>query len=156
MIVYPIKFIYSEKATKFCKMFTFLLTVCTVVKSKVKISQNFVAFSEYMNFIGGNLHSVDISSSTYLPRLVNFHNVFHWAILFEKMWFFFQTRRLGWLGTSLTVPLSHSLSPRTVWLSTEDCRPGRSSMKIVMPRLRLLVLYLATMASSLSEASFGK
>ena len=25
-------------------------TVCTVVKSKVKISQNFVAFSEYMNF----------------------------------------------------------------------------------------------------------
>ena len=45
-----IKFIYSEKATKFCKIFTLLLTVCTVVKSKVKISQNCVAFSEYMNF----------------------------------------------------------------------------------------------------------
>ena len=44
------KFIYSEKATKFCKTFTLLLTVCTVVKSKVKILQNFVAFSEYMNF----------------------------------------------------------------------------------------------------------
>ena len=41
---------YSEKATKFCEIFTLLLTVCTVVKSKVKISQNFVAFSEYMNF----------------------------------------------------------------------------------------------------------
>ena len=27
-----------------------MLTVCTVVKSKGKISQNFVAFSEYMNF----------------------------------------------------------------------------------------------------------
>ena len=27
-----------------------ILTVCTVVKSKVEISQNFVAFSEYMNF----------------------------------------------------------------------------------------------------------
>ena len=26
------------------------MTVCTVVKSKVEISQNFVAFSEYMNF----------------------------------------------------------------------------------------------------------
>ena len=26
------------------------MTVCTVVKSKVKISQNFLAFSEYMNF----------------------------------------------------------------------------------------------------------
>ena len=45
-----LKFIYSEKATKFCEIFTLLLTVCTVVKSKVKISQNFVAFSEYMNF----------------------------------------------------------------------------------------------------------
>ena len=46
-----VKFIYSEKATKFCKIFTLLLTVCSVVKSKVKISQNFLAFSEYMNFI---------------------------------------------------------------------------------------------------------
>ena len=46
-----IKFIYSEKATKFCEIFPLLLTVCTVVKSKGKISQNFVAFSEYMNFI---------------------------------------------------------------------------------------------------------
>ena len=41
---------YSEKATKFFKIFTLLLTACTVVKRKVKISQNFVAFSEYMNF----------------------------------------------------------------------------------------------------------
>ena len=45
-----LKFIYSEKATKFCKILTLLLTVCTVVKSKVKISQNFVAFLEYTNF----------------------------------------------------------------------------------------------------------
>ena len=45
-----LKFIYCEKATKFCEIFTLLLTVCTLVKSKVKISQNFVAFSEYMNF----------------------------------------------------------------------------------------------------------
>ena len=45
-----IKFIYSEKATKFWEIFTLLLTVCTVVKSKVKISQSFVAFSEYVNF----------------------------------------------------------------------------------------------------------
>ena len=45
-----VKFIYFEKATKFCKISTLLMTVCTVVKSKVKISQNFVAFSEYMNF----------------------------------------------------------------------------------------------------------
>ena len=45
-----VKFIYSEKATKFCKIFPLLLTVCTVVKSKGKILQTFVAFSEYMNF----------------------------------------------------------------------------------------------------------
>ena len=36
--------------TKFCKIFFLLFTICTVVKSKGKISQNFVAFSEYMNF----------------------------------------------------------------------------------------------------------
>ena len=59
-----VKFIYSEKATKFCEIFPLLLTtVHTVksnplllttvhtVKSKEKISQHFVAFSEYMNFI---------------------------------------------------------------------------------------------------------
>ena len=43
-----LKFIYSVKATKFCKKSTLLLIVCTVVNSKVDISQNFVAFSEYM------------------------------------------------------------------------------------------------------------
>ena len=46
-----IKFIYSEKATKFCKILTLLLSNVVTVKSKVKIFQNFVAFSEYMNFI---------------------------------------------------------------------------------------------------------
>ena len=35
---------------QFCEIFPLLLTVCTVVKSKGKILQNFVAFSEYMNF----------------------------------------------------------------------------------------------------------
>ena len=45
-----LKFIYSEKATKFCEIFPLLLTVCPAVKSKGKISQNFVAFSEFMNF----------------------------------------------------------------------------------------------------------
>ena len=49
-----LKFIYSEKATKFCKIFNFFLTTVDTAKSKVKISQNFVAFSEYMNFTIGN------------------------------------------------------------------------------------------------------
>ena len=46
----PLKFIYSEKATKFCQISTVDLFYVVPVKSKVKISQNFVAFSEYMNF----------------------------------------------------------------------------------------------------------
>ena len=45
-----IKFIYSGKATKFCEIFTLLLSYVVPVKSKVKILQNFVAFSEYINF----------------------------------------------------------------------------------------------------------
>ena len=48
----PIKFIYSEKATKFCENVTVDLSYEVTVKSTVEISQNFVAFSEYMNFIG--------------------------------------------------------------------------------------------------------
>ena len=47
-----IKFIYSEKATKFCEISTLILSYVVQVKSKVEISQNFVAFSEYMNFNG--------------------------------------------------------------------------------------------------------
>ena len=54
---FNVMFVYPEKATKFFEIFTLLLSVCTaglmyctVDKSKVKISQNFVASSEYMNF----------------------------------------------------------------------------------------------------------
>ena len=43
--------IYSEKVTKFCEIFTLLLSYGVPVKSKMKILQDFVAFSEYMNFI---------------------------------------------------------------------------------------------------------
>ena len=45
-----VKFIYSEKATKFCKISIVDLTVTTQDKSVVEISQKFEAFSEYMNF----------------------------------------------------------------------------------------------------------
>ena len=45
-----LKFIYSEKATKLCKISTLDLTVLHTVKSKVEISQNFVVFSEYISF----------------------------------------------------------------------------------------------------------
>ena len=45
-----VKFIFSEKATKFGEISIVFLSVCTVGKSKVEISQIFVAFSEYTNF----------------------------------------------------------------------------------------------------------
>ena len=51
IVYWFLKFIYSEKGTKFCEISTLLLTGTTMDKSKVEISQNFVAFSEYMNFI---------------------------------------------------------------------------------------------------------
>ena len=57
-----LKFIYSEKATQFCEIFTLFLTTVHAVKSKVKISQNFVAFSEYMNFKNS------LKSNTYFSR----------------------------------------------------------------------------------------
>ena len=52
---YRLKFKYSENATKFCKISTVDLTVATLDKSTVEISQKFVAFSEYMNFKDMNL-----------------------------------------------------------------------------------------------------
>ena len=39
-----------KKATKFCEIFPLLLSTVHTDKSKGKIFQNFVAFSEYMNF----------------------------------------------------------------------------------------------------------
>ena len=41
-----VAFTYSEKARKFCEISTLLLSYVVPVKSRVEISQNFVAFSE--------------------------------------------------------------------------------------------------------------
>ena len=43
-----VKFIYSERATKFCKISTVDLFYVVPVKSTVEIWQNFVAFSGYL------------------------------------------------------------------------------------------------------------
>ena len=45
-----LKFIYSEKAKTFWEISTVDLSYVVTVKSTVEILQNFVAFSEYMNF----------------------------------------------------------------------------------------------------------
>ena len=69
-----IKFIYSEKATKSCEIFPILLTVCmTDVKSKGKISKNFAAFSEYMNFNNlWQIYYIVLNKSHYFA-LMKFH-----------------------------------------------------------------------------------
>ena len=54
--LYVVKFIYSEKATKFFEISTLLLSYVVPVKSKVKISQNFVAFSRIYELYMGRGH----------------------------------------------------------------------------------------------------
>ena len=50
LILIRLKFIYSEKATKFCEISNADLAYVVPVTSNVEISQNFVAFSEYISF----------------------------------------------------------------------------------------------------------
>ena len=52
---------YSEKATKFCEISTLDLSYVVTVKSTVEILQNFVAFSEYMNFKGTESRQVSFT-----------------------------------------------------------------------------------------------
>ena len=47
----PLKFIYSEKDMKFCKISNVDLSYIVPVESMVEKSQKFVAIWEYMNFI---------------------------------------------------------------------------------------------------------
>ena len=57
IVMYRIlKFIYSEKATNFYIIFNVDLSYVVTVKSSVEISQNFVAFSEGMNFTANRLY----------------------------------------------------------------------------------------------------
>ena len=82
-----VKFIYSEKATKFREIFTLLLSYVVSVKSKVKTSQNFVAFSEYMNFICGyeNKNSLSYIISTHCETLEFSHCILMTVILILTM-----------------------------------------------------------------------
>ena len=63
-----IKFIYSEKATKFCEISNVNSSYVVPVKSTVEISKKIVAFSEYMNF---NKHPTFEKQSSFPPLLLN-------------------------------------------------------------------------------------
>ena len=75
-----LKFMYSEKATKFCEISTVDLSYVVPVKSKVKILQNFVAFSEYLNFTSilwryiQKILGSEYGKNTYIPCLWMRHN----------------------------------------------------------------------------------
>ena len=58
VMVFSVKFIYSEKATKFCKISTIDLSYVVTFKFTVEISQTFVTFTEYMNFKDGRAKKI--------------------------------------------------------------------------------------------------
>ena len=62
-----LKFIYSEKATKFFEISTVDLSYVVTVKSAMDISQNFVAFSEYMNFNILQMHNSQWTLGFFIP-----------------------------------------------------------------------------------------
>ena len=72
IIVTLIKFIYSEEATKFCEISTIDLSYGVPVKSTVESSQNFVAFSEYINFNIMYLDHFVPSQKPFDPAIFNF------------------------------------------------------------------------------------
>ena len=82
-LLWKLKLIYSEKATKFCKISTTDLSYVVPVKSKVEILQNFMVFSEYMNFIWKiwnhtSFFHVFIKKPT--PKLLSLHCYQTWHI----------------------------------------------------------------------------
>ena len=81
-----IKFLYSEKATKFWEISTVDFSYVVPVKSTVEISQNVLAFSEYMNF---NL------------KFLYFQVI--WQKLKTKLWRFYWTRLLIYLNQIMLV-----------------------------------------------------
>ena len=53
-----VKFVYFGKATEFCEISTVDLSYVVMVKFMGEFSQNFLAFSEYMNFTNYKSRSI--------------------------------------------------------------------------------------------------
>ena len=82
-----LKFIYSEKTTNFCEIFTLLLSYVLAVKSKVKILQNFAAISEYMNFTENDFKNQNSNLELNLTRPLTVATV-HAGCFFQYTFFF--------------------------------------------------------------------
>ena len=85
-----VKFIYSEKATKFCEIFTLVLSYVVV-----KILSILVVFLENMNFI--HCTSLNAARSLAMPQSVSARMLLHASEAF---------------CSSFSMPLLHSLYPR--------------------------------------------
>ena len=84
-ITIMIKFKYSEKATIFCEISSLDLSYVVMVKYIVKISQNCVAFSEYMNFTSNNLFLFFFWKNLMTPKR---HFEINWPITFKILKYF--------------------------------------------------------------------
>ena len=76
-----LKFIYSEKATKFCEISTVDLSyICSNGQITVEISQNFVVFTEYMNFTFKKM--IKIAETTFIVIKPN-SRLFSFSVTFD-------------------------------------------------------------------------
>ena len=102
-------------ATKFYKISTLLLSVCTVDKSKVEIHQKFVTFSEYRNFnIGPPKVAIELEFQLYqwivrktvFFAALDFYVYSEWIVnlLSDKDWQSFSTR--GCFSASLGLKIN--------------------------------------------------
>ena len=107
-----LKFVYSEKATKFCEISTLLLSTVHTGKSKVEISQNFVAFSEYTNFkivTYGRLSGI-IKLNKLVVCSLNIYFLF--TVVEEVLRIGVETRRPAFMDVTLGVDQRQILPPR--------------------------------------------
>ena len=79
-----VKFIYSEKAAKFFEISAGDLSYVVPVKYTVEISQNFVAFSEYMNFILVSATTISENLFSSHWKSENLGSNFSWLQFFPK------------------------------------------------------------------------
>ena len=89
-------FIYSEEAKNFCEIFTLLLSYVVPVKSKVKISQNIVAWTLPLSFTLNSLKD-KIYWKTEDPD-----NLFLKNWLFHR-WVIYSSKQSDWIAQYLNI-----------------------------------------------------
>ena len=95
-----LKFIYSEKATKFCKISTVDLSYGVTVKSTVEILQYFLAFSEYMIELWEDIQNlINVGFLIRLMVLEKKSKIQKLKKVSDKFWIFFRGNTLWELNS---------------------------------------------------------